>query len=146
HCADHRLSSSSLGTPSRFQDRVPADPDSGGLAHRTPEEDPAGDRVRQDRAAADPTGLILPPVDVDLTAVVVLPRGSAHGLWFVLGLGSVDDAPLAAGLHESDGVLADADGASLTGRSAGCGRIAAEAEEDIRTIYVAGAGDDRLVH
>src|SRR5699024_12450704 len=115
------------------------------LAHRTPEEVPAGDRVRQDRAAADPTGLILPPVDVDLTAVVVLPRGSAHGLGFVLGPDGVDAAALPTDLHEFDGVLPDRLGAFPTERSARCERIDAEAEGDLRTIDVAGRSEERRV-
>src|SRR5690625_1256119 len=134
------------GTPSRFQVRVQEDPGSGCLAHRTPEEVPAGDRVRQNRAAADPAGLILPPVDVDLTAVVVLPRGSAHGLGFVLGSAGVDAAALPTDPHEFNSVLPARLGTFPTERSARCERIDAEAEEDFRTIDVAGAGDDRLVH
>src|SRR5699024_12754040 len=113
------------------------------LAHRTPEEVPAGDRVRQDRAAADPTGLILPPVDVDLTAVVVLPRGSAHGLGIVLGSDGVDAAALPTAPREFNSVLPDPLGTFPTERSARCERLDAEVGEDLRTMAVGGAGDDR---
>jgi hypothetical protein len=48
--------------------------------------------------------------------------------------------------HEFNSVLPDRLGTFPTERSARCERIDAEAEEDFRTIDVAGAGDDRLVH
>src|SRR5699024_3464608 len=87
---------------------------------------------RKRTSAADPTGLILPPVDVDLTAVVVLPRGSAHGLGIVLGSDGVDAAALPTDPHEFNSVLPDRLGTFPTERSARCERIDAEAEEDLR--------------
>ena len=125
---------------------VDHDQSSPALAPGTPEQIAAGEHFGAYFGPADQAGHAGAPVDIDLTAMIILTWRPAHCLGGVLRAYGVDPFVCDAVRHELDQIGPDPRPAPPAQLVAWAMRIDPVTEQDLCPVHVSDAGKDGLVH